>query len=138
MESSTTAIEQAILGAFKMFDRDGDGKISWAEFRAVMGSLIVDLTDATAEKMMKEADKDGDNTLSFEEFKTLLLPPDNKPLVCGRFIGEKLPGQTRILRNAILNDGEELVSSFRGKTNMKVIFEENVKSCPDKPLLGSR
>ena len=138
MESSTQANEQAILGAFKMFDRDGDGKISGAEFKAVMGSLVEKLTDADAEKMMREADKDGDNHLTYEEFQTLLLPPDNKPLVCGRFFGEKLPGQTRTLRCANLKDGEELVSSFRGKTNLKDIFEENAKNSPDKPLLGSR
>ena len=68
MESSTQANEQAILGAFKMFDRDGDGKISGAEFKAVMGSLVEKLTDADAEKMMREADKDGDNHLTYEEF----------------------------------------------------------------------
>ena len=68
MESSTQANEQAVLGAFKLFDRDGDGKISGAEFRAVMSSLVEKLPESDIEQMMREADKDGDNNLSFEEF----------------------------------------------------------------------
>ena len=76
MESSTQANEQAILDAFKMFDLDGDGKISGAEFKTVMGSLVDNLSDSDAEKMVREADQDGDNHLSFKEFQTLILPPD--------------------------------------------------------------
>jgi Ca2+-binding EF-hand superfamily protein len=40
MESSNQARDAALMQAFKMFDRDGDGKISHAEFKAVMGSLV--------------------------------------------------------------------------------------------------
>ena len=51
-----------------MFDLDGDGKISGAEFKTVMGSLVDNLSDSDAEKMVREADQDGDNHLSFKEF----------------------------------------------------------------------
>lgn len=68
MESAASAKEQALLGAFKMFDRDGDGKVSSAEFRAVMGSLVEKITDSEIEKMMRENDTDGDGSLTFEEF----------------------------------------------------------------------
>jgi calmodulin len=51
-----------------MFDRDGDAKISAAEFKAVMSSLVEKLTDQDAEKMFREADQDGDGSINFDEF----------------------------------------------------------------------
>ena len=58
--------------------------------------------------------------------------------MCGKFVGEKLPGQTRHLRNALLGDDEPLVASFRGMNTLKEIFETNAKASPEKPFLGSR
>ena len=133
MESTN---KTALQTAFKMFDRDGDGKISGAEFKAVMGSLVERLTDQDVEKMMREADKDGDGSISFEEFSHLLLPQE--PIVCGKFVGEKKDGETLHLRNALIPDGGDLVDSFRGMKNLKEIFDKNAKEVPDKPFLGTR
>ena len=134
MESSSQAA--AVATAFKMFDRDGDGKVSQAEFKAVMGSFVEKLTDQDVERMMRDADKDGDGFISFEEFKNLLLP--QPPLVFGRFCGEKKPGQTLHLRSALIPEGAQLVESFRGMTNIKEIFDKNALEFPDKPFLGTR
>jgi long-chain acyl-CoA synthetase len=134
MESSSQAA--AVSTAFKMFDRDGDGKVSQAEFKAVMGSLVEKLSDQDVEKMMRDADKDGDGFISFDEFKNLLLP--QAPLVFGRFIGEKKAGETRHLRSALIPEGGQLVDNFRGFTNIKDIFDKNAQESPDKPLLGTR
>ena len=119
-----------------MFDRDGDGKISGAEFKAVMGSLVEKLTDQDVEKMMREADKDGDGSISFEEFSHLLLP--QQPIVYGRFVGEKKDGETLHLRNALIPEGGELVDNFRGMKNLKEIFDKNAGEFPEKPFLGTR
>lgn len=128
----------AIQTAFKMFDRDGDGKISAPEFKAVMGSLVEKITDAEVDTMFRGADKDGDSAISFDEFHELLLPHHSKPLVFGKFVGEKVPGETRRLRNSLLRDDEDLVSSFRGMKTLKDVFDKNSKEVPDKPFLGSR
>jgi hypothetical protein len=103
-----------------------------------MGGLVEKLPESEAEKMFREADQDGDGSINFEEFQKLLLPPDNKPIVCGKFIGEKKPGETRILRCAILKDDEGLVDNYRGMKNLKDIFETVSKESPEKPFLGTR
>ena len=82
------------------------------------------LQESDAEKMFIEADQDGDGSINFEEFQKLLLPPENKPLVCGKFIGEKKPGETRILRCALLKDDEGLVDNYRGMKTLKDVFEK--------------
>jgi hypothetical protein len=47
----------------------------------------------------------------------------NNQVVCGKFIGEKKPGQTRYMRNANLPEGAELVKDFRGMNNLRDIFK---------------
>jgi long-chain acyl-CoA synthetase len=88
--------------------------------------------------MFREADQDGDGAISHLEFEKLLLGNDTRHQVFGRFHGEKKAGETRHLRNAGLPEGGELLDNFRGHTNLKEIFETNVKSNPDKPFLGQR
>ncbi len=94
MVSAANAQAQALQTAFKMFDRDSDGKISQTEFRTVMGSLVEKLTDGNAEKMFREADKDGDGSINFDEFTAMLIPTEHKPLVSGKFVGEKKAGES--------------------------------------------
>lgn len=52
--------ETEILEAFKVFDKDGSGKISVTELREVMTSLGEKLTEGEVEEMIKDADIDGD------------------------------------------------------------------------------
>lgn len=49
-----------ILEAFKVFDKDGSGKISADELRSIMTDLGEKLTDNDVDEMIREADKDGD------------------------------------------------------------------------------
>eukprot|EP01054_Gregarina_sp_Poly1_P010855 Gregarina_sp_Poly_1__10854@NODE_842_length_6017_cov_94_978151_g609_i0_p4_GENE_NODE_842_length_6017_cov_94_978151_g609_i0NODE_842_length_6017_cov_94_978151_g609_i0_p4_ORF_typecomplete_len156_score43_77EFhand_7/PF13499_6/1_1e22EFhand_7/PF13499_6/8_9e12EFhand_6/PF13405_6/2_2e11EFhand_6/PF13405_6/0_0015EFhand_6/PF13405_6/3_4e10EFhand_1/PF00036_32/5_6e09EFhand_1/PF00036_32/1_6e08EFhand_1/PF00036_32/1_8e08EFhand_1/PF00036_32/1_2e03EFhand_8/PF13833_6/6_8e05EFhand_8/PF13833_6/1e15EFhand_8/PF13833_6/0_00 len=46
---------EELLAAFKVFDRDGDGFISGAELREVMGALGERLEDDELEEMLREA-----------------------------------------------------------------------------------
>ena len=54
------------------------------------------------------------------------------------YIGEKRPGETRVLRNIHFAEGDQLTSNLRGMTDLKTIFETNAKSHPNKPFLGTR
>lgn len=49
-----------ILEAFKVFDKDGSGKISPDELRQVMNNLGEKLSDQEVEDMIREADTNGD------------------------------------------------------------------------------
>jgi hypothetical protein len=88
--------------------------------------------------MFDQADQDGDGSINFDEFASLLLAPEARPLICGKFVGEKKPGETRALRNALLGVDEPLVDNFRGFTSLKDLFETNVKEYPSKKFLGTR
>lgn len=52
--------EAEIVEAFKVFDKDGSGKISADELRQVMHNLGEKLSDKEVEEMIKEADTNGD------------------------------------------------------------------------------
>lgn len=54
-----------ILEAFKVFDKDGSGKISAEELRQVMNNLGEKLSDQEVDDMIREADTDGDGVSSF-------------------------------------------------------------------------
>lgn len=54
-----------IIEAFKVFDKDGSGKISAEELRTVMHSLGEKLSDQEVNEMIREADTNGDGVRSF-------------------------------------------------------------------------
>ncbi len=53
---------------FEMFDKDGDGRITADEVRAILKQLGDELSDDEVNEVIREADTDGDGTISFEEF----------------------------------------------------------------------
>merc|ERR1739844_239656 len=65
-------IEDDVVHAFKVFDRDNDGLISAEELRLTMNNLGEPLTEAEVKAMIAEADTDGDGKIIFEEFKNLM------------------------------------------------------------------
>jgi len=64
-----------ILEAFKVFDKDGSGKISVKELREVMTSLGEKLTEGEVEEMIKDADIDGDGEIDINEFVKMMGYP---------------------------------------------------------------
>lgn len=63
--------EQNLWQAFRVFDLDGDGKITQEELKSVLSADGVGnhLDNAKIKEMIAEADKNGDGQIDFEEFK---------------------------------------------------------------------
>merc|ERR1711907_735271 len=57
-----------LAAAFKAADKDGSGKLSAAEFKAVLESLSQYDTPEKVEAAMKKADTSGDGEISWKEF----------------------------------------------------------------------
>lgn len=70
MKDTDSAAE--IAEAFKVFDRNGDGKISVAELQHVLTSIGEKLTDDEVKQMIKEADTNNDGEIDIQEFTELL------------------------------------------------------------------
>ena len=66
------SVEDDVVHAFKVFDRDGDGLISEEELRLTMTNLGEALTEAEVRHMIAEADQDGDGKINLAEFSRLM------------------------------------------------------------------
>lgn len=64
---------------FAMLDKDGDGLVSAAEFKELMGTLGVTYTDETAGRAIAMIDSDGDGLVSLEELATYMSSPAAPP-----------------------------------------------------------
>ncbi|XP_072307409.1 uncharacterized protein [Eucyclogobius newberryi] len=63
---------EEILKAFRLFDDDCTGKISFKNLKRVAKELSVNLRDEELQEMIDEADRDGDREVSEEEFMRLM------------------------------------------------------------------
>ena len=60
--------------AFRLFDDDETGKITFKNLKRVAKELGENMTDEEIQEMIDEADRDGDGKVSFEEFMTMMAP----------------------------------------------------------------
>ena len=65
-------LEEDILQAFKVFDKDGNGVISARELKHVMANMGETLSDTEVEAMIGEADLDGDGCINYAEFFSMV------------------------------------------------------------------
>lgn len=64
--------KEEILKAFRLFDDDDTGKISFKNLKRVSRELGENLTDEELQEMIDEADRDGDGEISQEEFLRIM------------------------------------------------------------------
>ncbi|XP_064507549.1 uncharacterized protein LOC135412695 [Pseudopipra pipra] len=64
--------QEEILKAFRLFDDDGTGKISFKNLKRVAKELGENLTDEELQEMIDEADRDGDGEVSEQEFLRIM------------------------------------------------------------------
>lgn len=63
---------EEILKAFRLFDDDETGKISFKNLKRVAKELGENLTDEELQEMIDEADRDGDGEINEEEFLRIM------------------------------------------------------------------
>jgi calmodulin len=66
-------IEEELVEAFRIFDKEGNGLISSSEFRHTMLTLGERLTEDEVDEMIKEADSKGDGFIQYKEFVKIML-----------------------------------------------------------------
>ena len=77
-EEGDDGVDESVRKAFNDFDQDGDGTISIAELRHVLGpggalcEFGGNLNNDEIDALVSVADKDGDGEVSFEEFVELV------------------------------------------------------------------
>lgn len=64
--------KEEIMKAFKLFDDDETGKISFKNLKRVAKELGENLTDEELHEMIDEADRDGDGEINQEEFLRIM------------------------------------------------------------------
>merc|ERR1719401_1748931 len=105
LQLATAHADEIMRAAFRVFDLDGSGKISQAEFARVVKETPSDIAH-----MMPEFDIDGDGELSFQEFKAMI---DSSP-VPGALTVSGSPQNSPIAKPRRLKDWWQLAKAWFG------------------------
>ncbi len=71
--SNEIDIEEELMEAFKVFDKDGNGRLEANELRHIMLTLGERLSDEGIEKMINEADTKNLGYIDYKDFVKLML-----------------------------------------------------------------
>lgn len=75
--------KEQIKEAFSCFDEDGDGTISYSEFRYMMYTMCKDsiFSDSDLTSIIRRTDKNGDGRVNYEELANMLEEPEEEELL---------------------------------------------------------
>ena len=105
------SLVKELTATFKVFDRDGDGKISKIELVAVLSSLDDGrnvLKDSEVDEMMMRADADGDGFIDLDEFIRFNTTKSTSSAANSAEISRTLSGSSS---GGISEDGREELSA---------------------------
>jgi calmodulin len=141
--------EEAILEAFREFDKDKSSYITKEEIGNFIRTLGYKVTEIELEEMINEIEEDGNGLISIKEFRNLLTKSIKDDFtintsmeafgIFDKFKTERINCDT--LKDILLsNNGdaqftqievEEMLGSLKKDENMDVNYRELVKSCFD-------
>merc|ERR1712137_950592 len=64
--------KEELTSAFKLFDKDDDGRVSARELGAIMRSLGHPLAENELQQIINEADEDNNGTIELDEFLSMM------------------------------------------------------------------
>lgn len=70
--------EDDFMDAFRVFDTNGDGRITAKELNHVLKELGIKMTRNEIKKMIGELDKDGNGTIEYSEFVAMMTAPASR------------------------------------------------------------
>ncbi|XP_072387178.1 troponin C, isoallergen Bla g 6.0201-like isoform X1 [Diabrotica undecimpunctata] len=72
-DEDTEAIQLELKGAFRLYDKEGNGFITIEVLREILRELDEKLTEDDLDNMIDEIDADGSGTVDWEEFKAVMI-----------------------------------------------------------------
>ncbi|EFA10091.1 troponin C, isoallergen Bla g 6.0101 [Tribolium castaneum] len=72
-DEDTEAIQMELKGAFRLYDREGNGFITTDVLREILRELDDNLSEDDLDNMIDEIDTDGSGTVDWEEFKAVMI-----------------------------------------------------------------
>ncbi|XP_031351633.1 troponin C-like isoform X5 [Photinus pyralis] len=72
-EEDTAAIQLELKGAFRFYDKEGNGFITTDVLREILKELDDKLSDDELDNMIDEIDADGSGTVDWDEFKAVMI-----------------------------------------------------------------
>jgi len=122
-KANKTAIQQDKLEdmqrAFKVFDKNDDGRISKDELKEVLKSAMVDASDEQMDMFMKKVDTDGNGSIDFKEFCTMMNDIILESLDKTR--------QMREIFDAIDTNGDKKIQDFELQSALSQIVGDEVE-----------
>ncbi|XP_019875345.1 troponin C, isoallergen Bla g 6.0201 [Aethina tumida] len=72
-DEDTEAIQMELKGAFRLYDREGNGFITIEVLREILRELDDKLSEDDLDNMIDEIDTDGSGTVDWEEFRAVMI-----------------------------------------------------------------
>ncbi|XP_028130419.1 troponin C, isoallergen Bla g 6.0201-like isoform X2 [Diabrotica virgifera virgifera] len=72
-DEDTEAIQLELKGAFRLYDKEGNGFITIEVLREILRELDEKLTEDDLDNMIDEIDADGSGTVDWDEFKAVMI-----------------------------------------------------------------
>ncbi|XP_017776947.1 PREDICTED: troponin C-like [Nicrophorus vespilloides] len=72
-DEDTDAIQLELKGAFRLYDKEGNGFITTDVLREILRELDEKLSDDDLDNMIDEIDADGSGTVDWDEFKSVMI-----------------------------------------------------------------